>query len=169
MLNALRRLFTDLVERGEAAVFAVDDPRLAVAALMWHVIDADGVVLPNERERLLDELAHRYGLAPEDARDLVEAARRAERESAVLQTFTAGLQRRLPLAERRAIVSSLWRLAFTDGDVHEFEDNVVWRIAELLGIEPHERTALRKEVEAIVTEEALRAAEARREGVGEGS
>lgn len=169
MLNALRRLFTDLVERGEAAAFAVDDPRLAVAALMWHVIDADGVVLANERERLLDELAHRYRLAPEDARDLAEAARRAERESAALQTFTAGLQRGLPLAERRAIVASLWRLAFLDGEVHEFEDNVVWRIAELLGIEPHERTALRKEVEAVVAEEALRAAEARREDVGEGS
>lgn len=163
MLNALRRLFTDLVERGEAAAFAVDDPRLAVAALMWHVIGADGVVLPNERERMLDELAHRYGLAPEVARDLSEAARRAELESAALQTFTAGLQRGLPIGERREIVSSLWRLAFADGDVGEFEDNVVWRIAELLGIEPHERTALRKEVEAVAADEA------RREGVGEGS
>ncbi|MCE1235421.1 MAG: TerB family tellurite resistance protein [Hyphomicrobiales bacterium] len=169
MLNALRRLFTDLVERGEAAAFAVDDPRLAVAALMWHVIGADGVIQPNERERMLGELERRYRLAADDAHDLAEAARRAELESAALQTFTAGLQRRLPIAERREIVSSLWRLAFTDGDVHEFEDNVVWRIAELLGIEAHERTALRKEVEAAAADEALRMAEARREGVGEGS
>lgn len=159
MLTALKQLFADLVAGQAGAAFADDDPRLAVAALMCHVVAADGVVAPSERERMIEELGRRYRLAAADARVLSEAARRAELETATVQRFTAGLQRGLPLAERREIVASLWKLAFADGEVNEFEDAVVWRIGELLGIEPHERTALRKTVEAEAAEEALEAAE----------
>ncbi len=160
MLNALRRLFADLIARETLPVFAEDDPRVAVAALMCHVIAADGVVRPTERERMVAELAQRYRLSEDDARDLAEAARRVELESATVQRFTAGLERGLPLAERREIVTALWKIVFADGVVHEFEDAVVGRIADLLGLEPHDRTALRKTVEAESEEAAIRAAEA---------
>lgn len=163
MLQTLKRLFTELVDRQTATIFADDDPRLAVAALMCHVVAADGVVRPAERQRMMEELARRYGLGAEDARGLAEAARRAESETATVQRFTAGLQRSLPLAERREIVASLWKLVFADGHALEFEDAVVGRIAELLGIEAHERIALRKTVEADCEEEAMRAAEGLRE------
>ena len=155
MLEALKRLFSDLVARAPAATFAEDDPRLAVAALMFHVVAADGVVSPAERDRMVAELARRYRLTIDDARGLAEAARRADLETAALQRFTGGLERRLPITERREIVSALWKVVLADGTVHEFEDNLVWRIAELLGIEAHERIALRKTVEADLEDAAL--------------
>lgn len=157
MFDLLRRYFIDRDDRRSRANFAEDDPRLAVAVLMVHVIAADGVVTPHERKRLEEELSRRYDLTPAQAAELEEAARQAERETAALQSYTAGLQRRLPQQERREIVSSLWRMVFADGQMHEFEDNVVWRIADLLGVAPHERVALRKEIEA--DEEARRASE----------
>lgn len=157
MFDTLKRVISDLIQREPEAVFAEGDPRVAVAALMCHVVAADGVVRPAERERLVEELVRRYGLGPEVAADLAEAARRAELESATVQRFTAGLSR-LPLEERRDIVSSLWRLVFVDGSLHEFEDNIVWRIADLLGLPPHERTSLRKAAEAECAAEAAREA-----------
>lgn len=167
MFAALKRLFSELAVRDAATVFADDDPRLAVAALMSHVIGADGEVRPAERVRMLDELARHYGLGEEDARDLAEAARNAELEAATVQRFTAGLQRTTSLEERREIVVSLWKIACAEGGVREFEENVVWRIADLLGLEPHERTALRKTVEADCEADALRAVEASVDGVKE--
>lgn len=164
MLQTLRRLFTDLADRQRATSFADDDPRLAVAALMCHVVAADGVVRPAERQRMMEELARRYGLGAEDTRVLAEAARLAESETATLQRFTAGLQRGLSLAERREIVASLWKLVIADGQALEFEEAVVGRIADLLGIEAHDRIALRKTAEADCEEEAMRAAEGLREG-----
>ena len=155
MFDLLKRLFSDLMSREPQTVFADNDPRLAVAALMCHVVAADGVVRPAERQRVIEELAHRYRMSEGDAEVLAEAARRAELESAVLQRFTGGLQRGLPLEERREIVTSLWKVVLADGVVHEFEDNVVWRIADLLGIEAHERVALRKTVEAEIADAAL--------------
>ena len=117
-------------------------------SLMVHVVAADGVVTAQERRRLEEELTRRYALDPAQAVALVAAAREAESDTATLQTFTAALRRRLAPEERREIVVSLWRMVFADGDLHEFEDNVVWRIADLLGVAAHERVALRKEIEA---------------------
>jgi uncharacterized tellurite resistance protein B-like protein len=167
MFATLRRLFSDLAARDPATVFAEDDPRLAVAALMSHVVGADGEARPAERLRMLEELGRRYGLDEDVARDLAAAARDAELEAATVQRFTAGLQRTTTIEERREIVASLWKIACAEGGVREFEENVVWRIADLLGLEPHERTALRKTVEADCEAEALRAAEGTVDGVKE--
>jgi uncharacterized tellurite resistance protein B-like protein len=38
----------------------------------------------------------------------------------------------------------LWRIAFSDGRAHEFEENTIWRIAELIGVSSRDRIALRR-------------------------
>lgn len=159
MITSLKRLFADLLDRRPEKAFEIDDPRLAVAALMFHVVSVDGAVTPAEKTRWIEELARRYDLPLDEARALAEAGRAAELETADLKTFTAGLAHRLSASERLDVVRSLWSIVLADGEVHEFEDNVVWRIADLLGIEPRDRLILRKEVEAEHEAAALRVAE----------
>ena len=154
MFDRLRRQVLEFVGRTGATTFADDDPRLAVAALMVHAVAADGVVTTQERRRLEAELERGYGLTARQAVDLYEAARLAEAETSSLQSFTAGLQRSLSVEDRRKVVAALWRLVFADGDLHEFEDNVVGRIGDLLGVPAAERIGLRKTIEA--DEEAAR-------------
>lgn len=163
MFEILTRLLSDLIARTPAATFAGDDPRLAVAVLLCHVAAVDGDTQPEERRQVVEELTRRYDLPDEIAHDLTEAATRIERETVALADFTAGLQRRLPIDERREIVAALCKVALAEGGVHEFEDAVVWRIADLLGIPPHERVAIAKTAEADVAEARSRA------GTGEAS
>jgi uncharacterized tellurite resistance protein B-like protein len=40
----------------------------------------------------------------------------------------------------------MWQVVFADGEVSEFEDNLVWRAADLLGVSREERIALRQRV-----------------------
>jgi uncharacterized tellurite resistance protein B-like protein len=40
----------------------------------------------------------------------------------------------------------MWQIVFADGVKTEFEDNLVWRAADLLGISQNERIALRDRV-----------------------
>ena len=47
---------------------------------------------------------------------------------------------------RLRVVEMLWEMVFVDGDVSEFEDNVMWRVADLLAISPKDRIALRQRV-----------------------
>ena len=47
---------------------------------------------------------------------------------------------------RILLVEDLWEMVYADGELHEFEDNVVWRVAELLGVEARHRMMLKQRV-----------------------
>jgi uncharacterized membrane protein YebE (DUF533 family) len=49
---------------------------------------------------------------------------------------------------RHRIIEMMWDIAFADGTVDEIEENVVWRIAELLGVSNRDRVLLRQKVAA---------------------
>lgn len=122
-----------------------DELVVAVAALLFHVASADGVVTEDERSSLIHVLKSDHGLSDEQARDVAEAGERANDESVDLYRFTSVLKRRLGEEERIEFVRNLWEMTFADGEVHELEDNVVWRVSELLGVSGRDRMLIKKE------------------------
>jgi uncharacterized tellurite resistance protein B-like protein len=40
----------------------------------------------------------------------------------------------------------MWQVVFADRKNHELEDNMVWRIAELIGVSTRDRTILRAQM-----------------------
>jgi uncharacterized tellurite resistance protein B-like protein len=42
----------------------------------------------------------------------------------------------------------MWEMVYADGQVGEFEDNLIWRAADLLGISARDRIELRRRVAA---------------------
>lgn len=128
--------------------FHADELQLAEAALMFHVIAADGVVTEAEKRRVAEQLSEKFGLSAGDTQLLMEEARRADNEAVDLYTFTRTLKRELDQAARLSLVRNLWQMVYADGEVHEFEDNIVWRVAELLDVEARDRLALKHSVRA---------------------
>ena len=122
------------------------DRDLAAAALMVRVIAADGVVTGDEERRIRTVLAERYDLTQAQADALVAEAEAAHEEAIDLYRFTAVLKNGLDEPERLALVEDLWDMVYADGEVDEAENNVVWRVAELLGITSDKRIALKLRV-----------------------
>lgn len=145
MLDRLKSFFGALPWRQEeSAATADDDPRVAAAALMLSVIEADGLHGEAERAQLRAALGLAYGLSGE-ALDIVIAAGEAARLEAVDASFLTGaLARTLDAAAKADFVGILWEIVHADGELHEVEDNTVWRIAELIGVPPHERLVQRR-------------------------
>ena len=133
MLSAIKRFMADLAGP-EPLKFDEGDLRLAAAALLYHVTAVDGVVSDEERALLRSLLARRFELDTAETEALVEAAAAADSDAVDLYGFTSVLKRRLDQAERERIVEMMWKLVYSDGTLHEFEDNVIWRIAELLAV-----------------------------------
>lgn len=146
MLAALRRFLTEMSAGDEKVAVGEDEVRLAVAALLYHVIAVDGVASEPERTALAAVLQRRFQLDPAEARALVTAAESADADAVDLYAFTSVLKRKLDIADRERIIEMMWRLVYADGAVHEFEDNVVWRVAELLGVSSQARIRLKKSV-----------------------
>ena len=145
MLTALRTFLAELSgEAGARDQFSPDDHRLASAALLFHVIAIDGTVSDNERQRLNELLQQRYGLDAAATAELMREAEIADQEAVDLFHFTRVIKEKLDLPDREAIIAMMWDLVFQDGTLHEFEDNTIWRVADLIGVSRETRIRLKQ-------------------------
>jgi uncharacterized tellurite resistance protein B-like protein len=122
------------------------DKNLAAAALMVHVIAADGKIAPEEEHRLDNILREHYSVSDAEAKTLAKAAKLAQNDAVDMYRFTSILKTEMEENERLALIEDLWEMVYADGEIHEFEDNFVWRVAELIGIRSRERMVLKQRV-----------------------
>ncbi|MBB4303712.1 putative tellurite resistance protein B-like protein [Rhodobium orientis] len=154
MFESLKQFLTDITQGQPADESSPEkDQRLAVAALLVHLVSVDGIVADSEKQRLKEILRTNYNLSPKDTEALISEARTRDREAIDLYAFTSVLKRTLADDERRHVVEMMWEIVYADGTVHEMEDNIVWRVAELLGVSSRDRIAMRKRVEGRIDDE----------------
>ena len=150
MLQALKKLISDVTDgEGHPDRFAEDDYRLAAAALLVHTANIDGNFAERERTRLRAIIRQNFNLDDVATDELIAAAIEAERQSIDLYQFTSKLNRTLDDKGRARMVEMMWQIVFADNAVSEFEDNLIWRAADLLGVSREERIALRERVSAM--------------------
>jgi uncharacterized tellurite resistance protein B-like protein len=147
MFDALVKFVSDLAEGDKHPDrFEENDYRLAAAALLVHAAAIDGEMLPAARTKLHALLKQRFDLDDAATAELLAEATEAEHEAVDLYHFTSMLNRSLDDAGRRRIVEMMWEIVFVDGHVSEFEDNLLWRASDLLGVSARERIELRHHV-----------------------
>jgi uncharacterized tellurite resistance protein B-like protein len=123
-----------------------EELRLAAAALLVRASAIDGQVDAVERRKLKALLQERFDLDEDEMRPLLDEAAAREHDSVDLYRFTSVLARELDQDGRKRIVAMLWEVVMADGVIHEFESNLVWRTAELLGVSTRDRVTLRQQV-----------------------
>lgn len=148
MLDKLRHFISDVVSPSghETRAFAGSDYRLAAAALLIHVISLDGEPSEVEKRKLHALLEYRFDLDPGTADRLIADATQVEGEAVDLYHFTSVIMRSVNEEGRLRIIEMMWELVFADGHVTEFEDNIVWRAADLLGVSSRDRIELKHRV-----------------------
>jgi uncharacterized tellurite resistance protein B-like protein len=139
VLGSLKRLFEERV----APQIAQSSPearehglRLAAAALLFEVVRADAAVKDEELTVMRAAVQGTFGLAREEAEELVRLAEEASREAASLYELTSLVDRELPFEEKKRLVELLWLVAFADAEKDAQEEHIVRRVAGLLHV-PH--------------------------------
>ncbi|MBU6458089.1 MAG: TerB family tellurite resistance protein [Bradyrhizobium sp.] len=150
MLNGLRQFIADVVSPAAHGDRKFDDTgyRLAATALLIHVISLDGEPSAVEKRKLHSLLESHFGLDPGTADQLIASATLVEGEAVDLYHFTSVIMRSVDEKGRLRIIEMMWELVYADGQVSEFEDNVVWRAADLLGVSARDRMELKHIVAA---------------------
>jgi uncharacterized tellurite resistance protein B-like protein len=149
MFEAFKNFVTDLASGDkEPAGFDHNDYRLAAAALLVHAAVIDGTISAAEQDTLRELLQQRFALDDAATDDLITQATEAEQESVDLYRFTRLLNRTLDEEGRARVIEMMWKVAYADGHVSEFQDNLIWRAADLLGVSSRERIALRQRIAA---------------------
>ena len=150
MLEKLREFIADDVAPTARDPQSFDDTdyRLAATALLVHVISLDGQPSAVEKQKLHALLESRFNLDPGTADRLIAEATLVEGEAVDLYHFTSVIMRSVNEEGRLRIVEMMWEIVYADGRVTEFEDNLIWRAADLLGVSTRERVELRQRVAA---------------------
>jgi len=108
--------------------------RSATAVLMLDVARSDHVFEESEFERVLGLVEKHFGMSPEDAAELVNAADEKAEELVSLHEFTQLLHNNLDESEKARIVGLLWQVAYADGRLDKYEDSLVRKISDLLHV-----------------------------------
>ena len=147
MFESFRKFLPEVSEGSKHPThFEHNDYRLAAAALLVHTAAIDGDMSALARDQLHAVVKRQFGLDEATTDELVAEATEAEHEAVDLYHFTSLINRSLDADGRRRIVEMMWEIIYADGRVSEFESNLIWRVADLLGISSRERIELGQRV-----------------------
>ena len=118
---------------------AADENALARAAavVLLEMAAADDQFQAAELEMVQTAIQTAFQLSGAELKDLMAEARSLREHSVSLHDFTRSLRTGLAREERAALVGWMWKVAFSDGNVDRFEEQLLRRLTDLLGV-PHE-------------------------------
>jgi len=114
-----------------------DQLRLATAAVLLDIAYADGEFTPAEGGDIVDYLQRAFNLGAENARELLGAANDIRAAAIDHFALTNYIRKNATAAERVEIVKTMWRMVYSDGRLTDYENYLVRKLADLLGLEHH--------------------------------
>jgi len=140
MYKNIRSFFSTLLSdaEGQTGHGKKHSIELIMAALMVEMARADRTVTDAETEQILSILEKQFTLSPEEQTDLLALAEDHADHATSLFEFTTRLKELLPLDERETLVELLWQVAFADGVIDKYEEQLVRKVAELLHVRHHD-------------------------------
>jgi len=145
MFRSLKTFFSTLVEH-ERLSPAVSKLQLATAALLTRVATVHIEMSQARRAKLHAVLRSHFDLDDPATAMLLEESAAVDRTAVDLYRFTRQLNQFLNDESRRRLVRMMWEVVYADGRVNELEDNIIWRVADLLGVTTRQRVELRQQI-----------------------
>ncbi|MDQ3284063.1 MAG: TerB family tellurite resistance protein [Acidobacteriota bacterium] len=135
---SISKILGSLTGRSDAQPQQRHDPfKLATAAVLLEIAHADGEFTPAEDGNVVGFLSERFALPEEEAKQLRDAGDDIRKKTVDHFALTHYIRKNSPLQERIDIVKTMWRLVYSDGKLTEYEQYLVRKLADLLGLEHH--------------------------------
>jgi uncharacterized tellurite resistance protein B-like protein len=146
VINRFKALFGDRggAPEAERGRHSGTELQIAAAALMVEAALMDDEFDPGERTRILGLVGERFGLSREESESIVEAAEARVSDAAAIHGFTRVVKQAFDHEERIDLLEMLWEVAYADGELHDYEANLMRRLAGLLHVSDRDSGLARK-------------------------
>jgi len=143
MFKFLEKLIND-----ETNQQPVDEHELmvATAGLFLEMVYADFEIHPDEEKQLSNALSNLFNLAQEEISQLLNEAKQTRDQRQDIWQFASLLKDQLDRERRLQILTNLWRIVFADGHVDKYEDALMRKITNLLGLDHSEMIETKRAV-----------------------
>lgn len=145
MLKRIKALFENSeTSLGDDKGF--ENKQIAAAALLVEAAVTDDNFDETEKSAVLAILQSQFELSGEDAAELMTEGQKAQDQAVQLYGFTRNFKEASDPDERIQIIEMLWEVAYADGALHDYEANLIRRVAGLLHVTDRDRGEARKRV-----------------------
>ena len=106
----------------------------ACSALLIEVAYADKIFDESEINSLKESLKETYNINEEIINELISDAKKTVDESTSLYEYTRVVNDEFDYSDKLELLSRIWKLAFADGNLDKYEDNLIRKISYLIHI-----------------------------------
>jgi len=110
----------------------LNNPQLALAALMIEVAEADFENAPEEKQAILNIVKTSFKLGESEAEELIQLAKEEHTNSTDYFQFTRLINDNFSAQQKIELIENLWRIAFADNVLDKYEEHVIRRISDLI-------------------------------------
>ena len=132
MIDKIKSFFSKNVLEPETEITSPD--QLATAALLIEVMVIDGDLDDQEMQAIAGTLANMLHLSKEQIDQLIELSKEEVAEATSLYQFTKEINEHFDIEKKLSLMTAMWRVAFADGHLDKYEENIIRRVADLLHI-----------------------------------
>ena len=123
-----------------------EELNIAACALLAEAALIDGSYGEEEAVRIEELAQHHLGFDAQSVRKLLDEALKRAQQSVNLHGFISPLMKNFDHQQRVMLVEMLWDVVYADGELHDYEANLMRRVAGLLHVSDQESGAARKRV-----------------------
>tara|TARA_Y100001935_G_scaffold255632_1_gene270239 strand:- start:18709 stop:19155 length:447 start_codon:yes stop_codon:yes gene_type:complete len=134
MLKKLKDLFD--FESSHDTDVSEENIHLAAAILFFEIAKSDHQLEETEINQLEKILRDNWSLNDNTLNDLLDTAMRESDLSASLHEQIEIINKNFNQEKKYKLVFDLWKIAWSDGEIHHYEEHLIRRISDLLYI-PH--------------------------------
>ncbi len=135
-----------------AASSDLDEKTVATAALLIEAAMSDETYCEEEKAMVSDLLRRHYNLSNEQVASVVAEAEAAHEKAEQILYFTRTVKETVEFEDRVHIIEMLWEMAYADGEISDYEANLIRRVCGLIYVDDVESGKARKKVQARITQ-----------------
>jgi uncharacterized tellurite resistance protein B-like protein len=134
MLTAIRKFFDQHIaaQPDEPEASAERRAQIAAAVLLVEVARSDHDFSDAERQAVLASVQRKFGLSPAEAQEMLSLAESESGDAHDIYQFTSKIDATFSPDQKVRLIEELWRAAYADSTLHEYEEHLIRRIADML-------------------------------------
>ena len=144
MLQRLKAALTAMHKPAVEPAPVAEPARLACAALLARAAWLDGRLEASEEDALLRLMVDRFAIEETEARAVLDEAVDDLDRSNDIYRYTKVLRDAFDEQERIDLMEMLWEVVYADGNLHDFEAQLMRRLAGLLFVDDRDSGLARK-------------------------
>ena len=144
MFQNLKNIFEKVKQDNNSQVEIIEEEIYAVLSLLIEACKVDGIISDDEIEKITSLLINKFHLEPSKAKNAVNCVLEKENEKVEIFSDIKVILDTMDHEERIKVVEMLWGVVLADGNIDDYEANLMRKISSLLHVSSFETAEAKK-------------------------